>query len=74
MEATKATNIQIRLLFEESLQLNSKKRNTRKKHKFLADEMMPISNYMQKKKTKNWLPRIKKTRIRKNRSYYLSLV
>ena len=30
MKATKATNIQIRLLVEESQQLNSKKWNTRK--------------------------------------------
>ena len=48
MKATKATNIQIRLLVEESQQLNSKKWNTRKKHKFSANEMIPISNYMQK--------------------------
>ena len=48
MKATKATNIQIRLLVEESQQLNSKKWNTRKKHKLSANEMIPISNYMQK--------------------------
>ena len=48
MKATKATNIQIRLLVEESQQLNSKKWNTGKKHKFLANEMMPISKYVQK--------------------------
>ena len=48
MKATKATNVQIRLLFEESQQLNSRKWNTRKKHKFLENEMIPISNYMQK--------------------------
>ena len=47
MKATKATNIQIRLLVEESQQLNSKW-NTRKKHKLSANEMIPISNYMQK--------------------------
>ena len=48
MKATKATNIQIRLLVEESQQLNSKKWNTRKKHKLSANEMIPISNYLQK--------------------------
>ena len=48
MKATKATNIQIRLLVEESQQLNSKEWNTRKKHKLSANEMIPISNYMQK--------------------------
>ena len=48
MKATKATNIQIRLLVEESQQPNSKKWNTRKKHKLSANEMIPISNYMQK--------------------------
>ena len=48
MKATKATNIQIRLLVEESQQLNSKKWKTRKKHKLSANEMIPISNYMQK--------------------------
>ena len=48
MKATKATNIQIRLLVEESQQLNSKKWNTGKKRKFLANEMMPISKYVQK--------------------------
>ena len=48
MKATKATNIQIRLLAEESQQLNSKKWNTRKKHKFSANKMAPISNDMQK--------------------------
>ena len=48
MKATKATNIQIRLLVEESQQLNSKKWNTRKKHKLSAYEIIPISNYMQK--------------------------
>ena len=48
MKATKATNIQIRLLVEESQQLNSKKWYTRKKHKLSANEMIPISNYMQK--------------------------
>ena len=48
MKATKATNIQIRLLVEESQQLNSKKWNTRKTHKTSANEMIPISNYKQK--------------------------
>ena len=48
MQATKATNIQIRLLVEESQQLNSKKWNTRKKHEFSANWMIPTSNYMQK--------------------------
>ena len=48
MKATKATNIQIRLLVEESQQLNSKKWNTRKKHEFSANWMIPTSNYMQK--------------------------
>ena len=48
MKATNATNTQIRLLVEESQQLNSKKWNTRKKHKLSANEMIPISNYMQK--------------------------
>ena len=48
MKATKATNIQIRLLVEESQQLNSKKWDTRKTHKSSANEMIPISNYMQK--------------------------
>ena len=48
MKVTKATNIQIRLLVEESQQLNSKRWNTGKKHKFLANEMMPISKYVQK--------------------------
>ena len=52
MKATKATNIQIRLLVEESQQLNSRKWNTRKEHKFSANEMIPTSNYMQKQ-TKN---------------------
>ena len=47
MKATKATNIQIRLLVEESQQLNSKKWDT-KTHKSSANEMIPISNYMQK--------------------------
>ena len=48
MKATNATNTQIRLLVEESQQLNSKKWNTGKKHKFLANEIMPISKYVQK--------------------------
>ena len=48
MKATKATNIQIRLLVEESQQLNSKKWDTRKTHKSSTNEMIPISNYMQK--------------------------
>ena len=52
MKATKATNIQIRLLVEESQQLNSKKWNTRKTHKSSANEMIPISNYMQKQTKK----------------------
>ena len=47
MKATKATNIQIRLLVEESQQLNSKKWNTGKTHKSSANETIPISNYMQ---------------------------
>ena len=38
MKATKATNIQIRLLVEESQQLNSKKWNTRNKHKLKGEE------------------------------------
>ena len=45
MKATKAANIQVRLLVEESQQLNSKKWKTRKKAKFSANEMIPISNY-----------------------------
>ena len=53
MKATKATNIQIRLLVEESQQLNSKKWDT-KTHKSSANEMIPISNYMQKQ-TKKYL-------------------
>ena len=52
MKATKATNIQIRLLVEESQQLNSKKWDTRKTHKSSANEMIPISNYMQKQTKK----------------------
>ena len=48
MKATKATNVQIRLLVEESQQLNPRKWNTRKKHKFSENEMIPISNYMEK--------------------------
>ena len=48
MKATKATNVQIRLLFEESQQLNSRKWNTRKKHKLSENKMIPISNYIQK--------------------------
>ena len=48
MKATKATNIQIRLLVEESQQLNSRKWNTRKEHIFSTHKMMPTSNYMQK--------------------------
>ena len=51
MKATKATNIQIRLLVEESQQLNSKKWDT-KTHKSSANEMIPISNYMQKQTKK----------------------
>ena len=53
MKATKAANIQVRLLVEESQQLNSKKWKTRKKAKFLAPEMILISNYAQKDKRKN---------------------
>ena len=48
MKATKATNIQIRLLVEESQQLNSRKWKTRKKHKLSENKMIPISNYIQK--------------------------
>ena len=55
MKATKATNIQIRLLVEESQQLNSKKWNTRKTHKSSANEMIPISNCMQKQPKKKEL-------------------
>ena len=56
MKATKATNIQIRLLVEESQQLNSKKWDT-KTHKSSANEMIPISNYMQKQKQKKRMNR-----------------
>ena len=76
MKATKATNIQIRLLVEESQQLNSKKWNTRKKHKLSANEMIPISNYMQKQ-NKDLNATNKKEKSKKkplNFSYYLSLV
>ena len=55
MKATKATNIQIRLLVEESQQLNSKKWNTRKTRKSSANEMIPISNCMQKQPKKKEL-------------------
>ena len=48
MKATKATNIQIRLLDEESQQLNSKRWETRKKHKLSANEVIPVSKYMKK--------------------------
>ena len=48
MKVTKATNIQIRLEVVESQQLNSKKRNTRAKKEFSANEKMPTSNYTQK--------------------------
>ena len=48
MKATKATNIQVRLLVEESQQLNSK---MQKEDKFSANEM--ILNYIQNYKRKN---------------------
>ena len=38
----------MRLLIEESQQLNSKKWKKRKKDKFLANEMIPIKKYIQK--------------------------
>ena len=49
IKATKAPNIQIRLLVEESQQLNSKKWKTRKKHKLSANESIPIKKYIPKK-------------------------
>ena len=42
MKVTKATNIQVRLLVEESQQLNSKKWKAGKKDKFLTNEMILI--------------------------------
>ena len=78
MKATKATNIQIRLLVEESQQLNSKKWNTRKTHKSSANEMIPISNYMQKQTKKiinrNELKGEEQEETVKFFSYCLSLV
>ena len=40
MKTTKAANIQVRLLVEESQQLNSKKWEAGKKDKFLTNEMI----------------------------------
>ena len=48
MKATKLKKIQVRLLVEESQELNSKKRKKRKKHELSENEMRPTSNYMQK--------------------------
>ena len=73
MKVTKATNIQVRLLFEESQQLNSKKWKAGKKDKFLTNEMILIKNYTQKHKRKN----VMKWNRRRNRwifPHYLSLV
>ena len=66
IKATKAPNIQIRLLVEESQQLNSKKWKTRKKAKFLANEMILISNYAQKDKRKNAIKWNKRRRAIRN--------
>ena len=84
IKATKAPNIQIRLLVEESQQLNSKKWKTRKKHKLSANESIPITKYMPKKSATK---KKKKKRVQWNElkgeeqeetveffSYYLSLV
>ena len=67
MKVTKATNIQVRLLVEESQQLNSKKWKTRKKAKFSANEMMTISNYTQIDKRKNAIKWNKRRRAIRNR-------
>ena len=48
MKDTKGMNIQIRLLVEESQQLNSKRWETWKKHKLSANEMIPVSKCTQK--------------------------
>ena len=77
MKATKATNIQIRLLVEESQQLNSRKWNTRKKHKLSENKMIPISNYIQKKKQRikcNELKGEEQEETLEFFSHYLSLV
>ena len=66
MKTTKAANIQVRLLVEESQQLNSKKWKTRKKAKFLANEMILISNYAQKYKRKNAIKWNKRRRAIRN--------
>ena len=66
IKATKAPNIQIRLLVEESQQLNSKKWKTRKKAKFSANEMMTISNYTQIDKRKNAIKWNKRRRAIRN--------
>ena len=66
MKTTKAANIQVRLLVEESQQLNSKKWKTRKKAKFLANEMILISNYAQKDKRKNAIKWNKRRRAIRN--------
>ena len=84
IKATKAPNIQIRLLVEESQQLNSKKWKTRKKHKLSANESIPITKYIPKKKCNK---KKEKKRVQWNElkgeeqeetveffSYYLSLV
>ena len=79
IKATKAPNIQIRLLVEESQQLNSKKWKTRKKHKLSANELIPLTKYIPKKKKKkrvqwNDLKGEEQEETVEFFSYYLSLV
>ena len=76
MKDTKGMNIQIRLLVEESQQLNSKRWETWKKHKLSANEMIPVSNiYKTKQRTEcNILKGEEQEETLEFFSYYLSLV